>query len=316
MSRRNHDKAIPSISTVHDEESKIDLIVMPGILNHSDDWLEPVLPAMSEGRNVHSVLYGNGNFDREATERLVEEETVRLLKMGHRVIYLGSSLGGNLAPFVAERVKERLDDGDPNIGALLLDAPYGAETFYPLPAAVRGFMDNHPPTWQPGRIARAIGNRTIMKLMTLPSSLPKAHETSYPKNPAERSLLMNLAYPDGAPHEYEVDDKELFDAITVIARNVLSGNDFGAYVTQLEYMIGVAKDGQLDKAIRNGLDGLASYVMASKNNATVVQPLAMKKWLEVKPDMKHLEVEGPHVATTQMMPEWSEAIRAGLKDVS
>ncbi|NCU37847.1 hypothetical protein EOL96_02200 [Candidatus Saccharibacteria bacterium] len=315
--RKGTNEARPTIETIYDGCWNTDVVAMPGILTHDHSWLGPIMPILQNQGNVHSMLYGPGNFNPDLAVQEAIKKSQESLEIGHRTILLASSLGGDLAPFVAEGLKTAMNDDAVDLSAIILDAPYGAETLCPLPKPLRSLMDKYPPTWQPGRIARAIGNKTVMAhLMTLPSGLPKLQETTYPKDSEGRALLMKLAYPyDELLHGSEPTDEQLFRAITEIAKTGLSDNDFSAYVTQIEYIIGAAKGGMLGEAIKSGLDGLAVYIMASELNGTVVQPFAKRKWLDQKPDMSVIDIQSPHVATTQMMPEWSAALSQAFEDL-
>lgn len=321
MNKFSRENEAPRVSHLaYNEEAKVATIAMPGILSHSNLWAMPILPELEKYGNVTAIQYGNGNFKPAEAIDLVVNETTRNLKMGRRAVLLGSSLGGDLAPFVAKDVKERLQQGDDiNLSTILVDAPYGARTLAPIPEQVREKVGNLNLQWEPGRLARAIGNATMMKLMTMPWGMPKTDEMSFPTDIEDRNMLMRIAY--GFEDLPEPTDEELSGAITALARQGLTGNDFGAYVTQNEWLINIEKHGDLNlgQAIDIGLRGLQSCVLAARqNNVTVVQPLAQELWLGHRTDnlgMVGMDVHSPHVAYHQKQPEWARALRQAYAEL-
>lgn len=322
MTKPPRSNEAPSVGRLsHDYGAKVATIAMPGILSHSDLWVKPIVPVLENYGDVTAIQYGNGIFNPEEVIKLAVDEVTNELSMGRRAVLLGSSLGGDLAPFVAIGVKEKMQNGDDiKLSTILVDAPYGARTLAPIPEQVREKVSNLNLHWNPSRLTRAIGNATVMRLMTMPWGMPNAGEMSFPIDANDRDMLMRLAC-DGLEDLSEPTNEDLAGAITELARQGLTGNDFGAYVTQNEWLINIEKHGDLNlgQAIDIGLRGLQSCVLAARqNNVTVVQPLAQELWLGHRTDnlgMVGMDVHSPHVAYHQKQPEWARALRQAYAEL-
>lgn len=295
----------PKFEQLHTSETDVDIVALPGILNPDHRWVDPLMPLFSKVGTVHNMVYGEGTlFNPDAAVELAADRLTASLAVGKRAVLFGSSLGGDLAPFIASEMKAR-DVATDNLSVVVADAPAGIETLPMIPEfaypAARGLLRH----LRPGTMLESVGNKTVMHLMTLPSGLPKDSEITVPGQDVMRALTGSV-----------YGDAEWRAKVKQMQAEMLSGNSFGTYLTELAWMIEVGDNGTLEHAITTGLNGLEVYIAATKGNVTVSQPKAANMWRDMNPDMQIKEVGGPHCAYLQMQREWAQVINGIFNDLN
>lgn len=219
---------------------------------------------------------------RHDTEMLVEKVVADLGEyQGLPINLVGASLGGMEVPFVVQAYREKYPNADPAlIHAVLVDAPSGIESMGdPMAKLV-----------QSSKVAN-----TLVKV--LPSFVKVPIFKNMQPKWDEISVLAGYQGTDQAD--------EWRKKVQRVVRRQMKGFPASLLISQVNWMVSVARDGLLREACK-ALEGTrTTYVRCTLANETVLE-CAVDDWKEMVPHLDYQVINATHVGFYQNMPEFFE----------
>lgn len=269
------------------------IVCLPGILARCEEQHRPLW--LERYGEVKYLDYATSAFVPEPVIANAVSTVKSFARVGRKVCLLGSSLGGNVAAFATQQLRQDCPDLNDWFSAILVDAPAGSRTFTAAQSVPPGLITSAAGTV----IFSVIGGVSLFVSRQGPG-LPKDEYITRPSADVMDYLAGRRDFTDEAWRQW----------VKQTAKQFLTGHSGKAWAEQLRWMTNVYEDGSLDAAA-SSMKGLSvTYIQCTYGNDVVTQPQAQQWWLErlgsvVQGGMPAWRtVEAPHCGYLQMQAEF------------
>lgn len=209
---------------------------------------------------------------------------------GKNVNVVGASLGGVIAPFAIEKLRQLNPGADMSKWhVVMVDTPCGADTL----------VDKNAKFLTPSLVSGAVTS-LLPAFVKAPIELPKWDEITVP--PIEERHYGHREHTDDQYKQWVIEQSSRMLGIYPLALKL----------NQVHWMNKVARDGSFERACRNGLAGVRTTYFRCTMGSGTVKPTAAEKLQQWIPHMDIVDINATQCGFLQNQPEFDQAFRREL----